>query len=228
MTDATIIIGLLVLLTLNTLSSPFVQGEQSAFFDKWYEVTQDLRKTDKMLLDCNQLLLDRNKLWESFETSSKLDGIDDTDEEYATRGDFEDEIVTEWFLDYEEDITIRCHELPSEKFEMTKQLEVLTNWGIEFSYLAIDSETSGIVESKYHKDLSSGPFLTIMTNIGMIFPFVISVIADTLIKSRKDENDSNASKLGVDLMLLGFVFMIVGMGIIGFSFYEAAAPFLDF
>jgi len=46
MIDSTIIIGLLVLLTLNTLSSPFVQEEQAVFFDKWYEVKQDLRKID--------------------------------------------------------------------------------------------------------------------------------------------------------------------------------------
>jgi len=79
MVNSTIIIGLLFLLTLYTLSSPFVQEEQSAFFGEWYEVKQDLRIMDKILLECNEFLLDttRDKLWNSFETSSKLEGIDD-------------------------------------------------------------------------------------------------------------------------------------------------------
>jgi len=226
MTDSTIIIGLLVLLTLNTLSSPFVQGEQSAFFEKWYEVKQDLKKIDKVLLECNNLLQDRDKLWDSFETLSKLDGIDDTDETEDTRG--EADPILDWFLVHEENVTSRCHELPSEKFELEKKLEVLDNWGIEFKYLDFDDKKSQIVESKYHKDLSSGPFLTIMANIGMIFPFVISVIADTIINSRKNDNDSNASKLGVRIMFVGFVGLILGMGIFAFTFYEAAAPFLGF
>ena len=230
MINSTIIIGLLVLLTLNSLSSPFVQEEQSAFFSEWYAVKQDLRITDKILLDCNEFLLDttKDKIWDSFEISSKLEGIDDTDDNYSTRGDVEDQIITEWFLDYDENMTKKCHELPSEKFELTKKLDVLNNWGIEFHYLSYDSENSQIVESKYHKDLASGPFLTIMTNIGMIFPFLISIIVDTIINSRKDQDDNNASKIGIGLMIAGFVVMIVGLGIIGFSFYEASAPFLDF
>ena len=178
MINSTIIIGLLVLLTLNSLSSPFVQEEQSAFFSEWYEAKQNLRVMDKMLLDCNEFLLDtsKDKIWKSFETSSKLEGFDDTDDDYATRGDVEDQIITEWFLDYDENITKRCHELSSEKFELTKKIDVLNNWGIEFKYLSYDLDKSQIVESKYHKDLASGPFLTIMTNIAMIFPFLISII----------------------------------------------------
>jgi hypothetical protein len=228
MIDSTIIIGLLVLLTLNTLSSPFVQGEQATFFDKWYEAKQDLRQIDKVLLECNTLLLDRDKSYDEFVAIAKSDGIDTTDEDYATRGPDDEMRIYEWFEDYEENMKIRCGELPSERLELTKKLEVLDKWGIEFYYLDIDPETSQIVESKYHKDLSSGPFLTIMTNIGMIFPFLISVIADTIIKSRKKNDDENASKLGIGLMFVGFLVMIAGMGVIGYSYYEAAAPFLDF
>ena len=239
MIDATIIIGLLVLLTLNSISTPFVEEEQSAFFANWYETQQDLRKMDKILLDCNSFLLDSSgdKLWNSFKNSSKLYGTDDTDEDYGTRGgpiqqgsnvqrEYEERVIEEWFSSYDENITNRCHELPSEKLELTKKLEVLNNWGIEFNYLEIDSDTSQIVESKYHQDLASGPFITIMTNIGMIIPFLISAIAEATVGSRK--KDEMASKVGLVLMIGGFVAMVIGMGIIGFSFYEASAPFLKF
>jgi len=38
MVDATVIIGLLILLTFNSVSSPFVETEQSEFFNQWYIV----------------------------------------------------------------------------------------------------------------------------------------------------------------------------------------------
>ena len=50
-TNATIIIGLLVLLTFSSVSSPFVQEERSAFFADWYdlqEIANLLLKRDKI------------------------------------------------------------------------------------------------------------------------------------------------------------------------------------
>ena len=51
-TDATIIIGLLVLLTFSSVSSPFVESETSEFFNKWYELKNDIKTTNLLLVEC--------------------------------------------------------------------------------------------------------------------------------------------------------------------------------
>ena len=82
-----------------------------------------------------------------------------------------------------------------------------------------------LVESKYHKDVASGPYSVNMINLAMIMPFLFSAIIDTIICSRKEKTEV-ASNIGIGLMVAGFVAVVVGLSLIGISFYQAAFPFL--
>jgi len=53
-----------------------------------------------------------------------------------------------WFEEYNMAVSERCDALPAERYELVKNLEVLTDWGVEFHYLRINSEGNP-VESKY-------------------------------------------------------------------------------
>ena len=128
-----------------------------------------------------------------------------------------------------------CLYLPVERYELIKNIEVLDSWGLEFNYLRNDTSEidSGIMkESKYHLDLASGPFLTNMVNLGMMFPFLLSAIVEVIFnkkkKKNKDDDDADqATPIGKTLMTIGFVSMIIGLSIIAYSFYEASFPYLQ-
>ena len=49
--DATVIIGLLILLTFQSISSSFIQTESSDFMGEWYEVQNQLSATLGLLED---------------------------------------------------------------------------------------------------------------------------------------------------------------------------------
>lgn len=244
MTDATIIIGLLVLLTFSSVSSPFGQEEQSAFFASWYEKKQELQKMDQMLYDCNLFLAEltheeqtflkssftNNSLWDVKERPIIDTGTRPEDKNKSgdadiieNRGDFND-----WFKGeggYEEKILDKCNALPIERYELVKNIEVLDSWGKEFHYLQNNSEGK-LVESKYHLDLASGPFLANMVNLVMIFPFLFSAIAEVIVNSKRNKDNDQATKIGKILMTIGFISMVIGLSIIAYSFYEASSPYL--
>ena len=54
-TDATIIIGLLVLLTFSSVSSPFIESETSEFFHNWYELKNEIKTINELLIECKDL-----------------------------------------------------------------------------------------------------------------------------------------------------------------------------
>lgn len=238
MTDATIIIGLLVLLTFSSVSSPFGQEEQSAFFASWYDQKQKLNIVDQKLFDCKLLFLefvdDKTVLIEDSFTNNSLWNVKekptnkmDTRPDDKTKSLDPDEIIVfnEWVSEYKVDIYSACDKLPSERYALVKNVEVLTDWGVEFHYLRINSEGNA-VESKYHLDLASGPFLANIVNLGMIFPFLFSAIAEVIVHSKRNKDDDQATKIGQTLMTIGFVSMVIGLSIIAYSFYEASMPYL--
>lgn len=245
MTDATVIIGLLVLLTFSSVSSPFGQEEQSAFFASWYDKKQQLNTVDQMLYDCNLFLAEihdenqqflkssftNNSLWDLEERpinkmdtrpEDKTKGFGDVDI-LENRGNFNN-----WYTGedgYEDQIFKKCNKLPIERYGLVKNIEVLTDWGVEFHYLRLN-DTGHAFESKYHLDLASGPFLANMVNLGMIFPFLFSAIAEVIVHSKRNKDDDQATKIGQTLMTIGFVSMVIGLSIIAYSFYEASLPYL--
>lgn len=231
MIDATIIIGLLILLTFSSVTSSFVQEEQSAFFAEWYAGKQELRTMDELLTECKKFKLEtepRQQLGETFMENSLWIAEEKSEDEMKTRSDYEKAIFSNWFSKYEEKILARCDEIPAAKFELNKKIKVLDQWGEEFCYLEYDDKKSQMVESKYHKDLALAPFLANMVNLGMIFPFLISAIAEIIVNSKKAVKDDQGSKIGIAFMVIGFAAMVIGLSIIAFSFYQASEPFLEF
>lgn len=226
MIDATVIIGLLILLTFSSVSSPFVEIEQSEFMLEWYATQHELNKIENMLLECNTLKQDPKlfpkKLVKIFENETERG-----DRNYvgtSQQGTGEKEL----FFDYNElqtKLYDRCEDQIINHIEVNHTLNVLDKWGIKFNYL---EEKNGIAEeSEYSKHLASGPFSVNVINLGMIFPFLISAIVDTIINYRKKETEEDiATKPGIILMAIGFTAMIIGLLIIMTEFYKASSPFL--
>ena len=229
MINATVIIGLLILLTFSSVSSPFVEIEQSEFLLEWYTTQNELNRIENMLVECNALKQDPKlfpkklaKIFSENKTETHGKRAEGLFQEGTGSG--------ELFFDYSElqtKLYDRCENLIIEQIEVKHTLDVLDKWGIDFYYL---EENNGIVEeSGYSKNLASGPFTVNAINLGMIFPFLISAIVDTIINYRKKLNDGKedfATKPGIILMAIGFVAMIMGLFVIMTEFYEASSPFL--
>jgi len=234
MIDTTVIIGLLILLTFSSVSSPFVSTEQSEFFGEWYDVRNELDRIDNMLLECKALNEKPSLVVEKIQEilvkqnrendTRKGDGV--FQQGSASSGSVID------FNEVHAKLTDKCAELIIDKFEVEEKLEVLNKWGQNFAYLENKTKTY-YVESQYSKNLASGPFTVNMVNLGMIFPFLISVILDTVINNRKKpepkkEDKDLASKAGVAFMVAGFAAVIIGLTVIAVEFYKASEPFLNF
>jgi len=227
MIDATVIIGLLILLTFSSVSSPFVEIEQSEFLLEWHTTQNELNIIENMLVECNTLKQDPKLFPKKL---AKIFSGDKTEtREGRAEGLFQQGTGSgELFFNYNElqtKLYDRCENLIIEQIEVKHTLDVLDKWGIDFYYL---EENNGIIgESRYSKHLASGPFTVNVINLGMIFPFLISAIVDTIINYRKKEKEDDvATKPGLMLMVIGFTTMIIGLLIIMTEFYEASSPFL--
>jgi len=221
MTNATIIIGLLVLLTFSSVASPFGQEERSAFFANWYALQIEINSGDRVLSKCNDL-----RISDTERTESLVSALTTGDpEKIVKRGENGKILSSELDIAemYDEVIKYDCAQLAFDKLKLTEKLKEMDTWGITYKYL--ENKSSNIVESQYHKDLASGPYSVNMINLAMIMPFLFSAILDTIISSRKEKTEV-ASNIGIGLMVAGFVIVVVGLTLIGISFYQAASPFL--
>lgn len=224
MTDATIIIGLLVLLTFSSVSSPFGQEERSAFFADWYALQIEINSGDRVLSECNNFRTsstERDASLVSALTAGVPDKINSRGPDNSDGNGTDSEMpFRDWYYN---EIGTECASLAFDRLELTEKLKEMNDWGITYRYL--ENKSSNIVESQYHKDLASGPYSVNMINLAMVFPFLFSAIIDTIISSRKKETDV-ASNIGIGLMVAGFVTVVIGLTLIGISFYHAASPFL--
>ncbi|MDH3677085.1 MAG: hypothetical protein OEQ12_02150 [Nitrosopumilus sp.] len=235
-TDATIIIGLLVLLTFSSVSSPFVESETSEFFHNWYELKNEIKTINELLIECkdlqkavNDLKNDDNDGYNSFKDDLRNkfseSNMPQANERGIFRGEGEDplDIVSD---DVKEELIKMCVQLVPIGNEKITKLKVLNEWGSDFKYL--EEKDGQFFESLSFKERASGPYWINMINLGMVFPFLISGILDSVLSHRrKDKNDHSATKGGLVFMVLGLGSLIVGLSIIGIGFYNAAAPFLN-
>ena len=227
MTDATIIIGLLVLLTFSSVSSPFGQEERSAFFADWYALQIKINSGDRILSECNDLINggDSERL-NSLIASLTVDDPAPIQSRGNTSSTGDNKMITDIQNWYYNEIGASCASLAFDRLELTEQLKEMNDWGITYKYLEPNAtNTSQLLESQYHKNLASGPYSVNMINLAMMMPFLLSIIVDTIISSKKEKSES-ASNAGIGLMIAGFVVVVIGLGLIGISFYEAALPFL--
>ena len=109
--NATIIIGLLILLTFQSISSTFIETEASDFMREWHTVQNQYSITLDLLEDCKMLNDDQA----AYETHIlKGDSLS---------SEMEDEIkksCSKWFV---------------ESLEQERHLMKLNHWGYNFNYL---------------------------------------------------------------------------------------------
>ena len=233
--NATVIIGLLILLTFQSISSSFIETETSNFNKKWRDAITDLNVTWALLDDCKLLNDDRAAYEDWF-----LELHTTYNEDGSTYRVFED-----LSKEMEDEIKKNCSELTLRSIEdFTRFMEIQAG-GFYLGYLhQIDSdgniytaEDADFIydptgqsmtseESDYFNDIVSGPFYVNVINVVMILPFTASAIIASFNAFRKNEETNKASRAAVFAMGAGFCVMIIGFLSILFAFHEVYAPFL--
>ena len=214
--DATVIIGLLILLTFQSISSSFIQNESSDFMKEWYEVQNQYAATLGLLEDWNCVGENIENLYDH--VSKEMEG----------------------------EIKKNCSKWIVKSLELERYLMELDDWGYGFMYLHQIDEDGNVYnvnnagfqpglyleESDYLNSLVTGPFFVNQMNIMMMFPFVFSAAwaSFNVLYSRlkgQDEETNTASWISVGSMGFGFCVLFIGLIVILGGFYEVYTPFLD-
>ena len=233
--NATVIIGLLILLTFQSISSSFIETETSGFNKKWRDAANAVNLTLTLLEDCKWLNDDRAAYEDWFLEIHTL---------YYEDG-LEDKLYDHLSKEMEDEIQKNCTELTIQSLQEQNYLMLVEDEGFYLGYLRqIDSdgniytaEDADFIydptgqsmtseESDYFNDIVSGPFRVNVINVVMILPFTASAIIASFNAFRKNEETNKASRAAVFAMGAGFCVMIVGFLVILDAFYQVYAPFL--
>ena len=244
--DATVIVGLLILLSFQSISSSFIETESSDFMRDWYTVERQYSSTLELLEDCKMLNDDRA----AYET-------------HVLKGD-------NLSSEMEDEIKKSCSKWLIESLEQERHLMKLNHWGYNFNYLQqrdgdgiiytagtqpeggvadyFDTELNEWVytearfanfnpefdteRSDYFRNIVTGPMHIHIMNFIMILPFVFSGAFASLnvLYARwkgQDEETNTATNWSVGAMGVGFVVLFIGMAVILNAFLEVSEPFLD-
>ena len=244
--DATVIVGLLILLSFQSISSSFIETESSDFMREWYTVERQYSSTLELLEDCKMLNDDRA----AYET-------------HVLKGD-------NLSSEMEDEIKKSCSRWLVESLEQERHLMKLNHWGYNFNYLQqrdgdgiiytagtqpeggvadyFDTELNEWVytearfanfnpefdteRSDYFRNIVTGPMHIHIMNFIMILPFVFSGAFASLnvLYARwkgQDEETNTATNWSVGAMGVGFVVLFIGMAVILNAFLEVSEPFLD-
>ena len=244
--DATVIVGLLILLSFQSISSSFIETESSDFMREWYTVERQYSSTLELLEDCKMLNDDRA----AYET-------------HVLKGD-------NLSSEMEDEIKKSCSKWFVESLEQERHLMKLNHWGYNFNYLQqrdgdgiiytagtqpeggvadyFDTELNEWVytearfanfnpefdteRSDYFRNIVTGPMHIHIMNFIMILPFVFSGAFASLnvLYARwkgQDEETNTATNWSVGAMGVGFVVLFIGMAVILYAFLEVSEPFLD-
>ena len=244
--DATVIVGLLILLSFQSISSSFIETESSDFMREWYTVERQYSSTLELLEDCKMLNDDRA----AYET-------------HILKGD-------NLSSEMEDEIKKSCSKWLIESLEQERHLMKLNHWGYNFNYLQqrdgdgiiytagtqpeggvadyFDTELNEWVytearfanfnpefdteRSDYFRNIVTGPMHIHIMNFIMILPFVFSGAFASLnvLYARwkgQDEETNTATNWSVGAMGIGFVVLMIGMAVILYAFFQIDEPFLD-
>ena len=223
--DATVIIGLLILLTFQSISSSFIQNESSDFMNEWYDVQNQYTATLGLLEDWNCI---GDKILQSLEQENIENLYDHVSKEM------------------EGEIKKNCSKWLIESLEHERYLMQLDVWGYNYNYLHQIDEDGNVYnitnsdfqpglyleESDYLNSLVTGPFWVNQWNVIMMFPFVFSAAyaSFNVLYSRlkgQDEETNTASWVSVGSMGIGFCVLFIGLIVILGGFYEVYTPFLN-
>ena len=233
--NATIIIGLLILLTFQSISSSFIETEASEFNKKWRDIIMLEAVNWELQQNCKLLNDDRAAYEEWFV---------DLHTEYDEDGSISFRAYDHLSKEMENEIKNRCSELVVEGLETHQRLIEVEYAGYYLNYLH-QYDDDGYVyswdngdgdewdpdryseESDYLYSIVTGPFYVNITNLVMLIPFTISAIIASCNVFRKNVETNKASRLAVGFMAAGFGFLFAGLVIIITGFYEVYSPFLD-
>ena len=219
--DATVIIGLFILLSFQSISSSFIESESSAFMLEWDRTSNQHRALSALLIDeC-----DSGQMEKIFEH-----GNPHVKNLLTNQGSTANKICSDWMVEYVED---------------GYYLDELQQTGYYYGYLMQWDEDGNkrvaadyeyvfgltITESDYLHKVATGPFYVNVTNLLMMIPFIVSaaVASFNVLYSRsknQDEETNRASKWSVGAMGIGFVTLLIGLLIILNAFYEVYKPFI--
>jgi len=213
--DATIVIGLLILLTFQSISSAFIESESQKFSSQLFDSDKLLSKYDNLISLCDAAVTDPV----SFEQEIKdlvLYDIPPDDDFYIQEK--ERELDPELFSEFK----TKCKEWEIQRIDVITTRIALEEWGFSYGYLDEFME-----ESDYLRSLATGPFYIKIANLVMVFPFLVSAVIESIVaQKRKDETTTRASKGGVWFMMGGFLVIMLGLTLIAFEFYHVSSPFL--
>ena len=230
--NATVIIGLLILLTFQSISSSFIETEASEFNKKWRDIMMAEDVNWELQRNCKLLNDDRAAYEEWFV---------DLHTEYDEDGSISFRTYDYLSKEMENEIKNRCSELVVEGLETYQKLVEVEYDGYYVNYLQ-QYDDDGYVytydngdewhpdryseESDYLYSIVTGPFYVNITNLIMLIPFTISAIIASCNVFRKNVETNKASRLAVGFMAAGFGFLFAGLVIIIAGFYEVYTPFL--
>ena len=232
--NATIIIGLLILLTFQSISSSFIESEVSAYNKKWRDAIDAMGVTDGFLTECKLLVEDKKEFEKMFLEYHSFENEDGT----ITR------IVNSFTTDMESEMKEKCTEYAIKSLEDYWNLVEIEKTGFYTNYLSQYDEYGNELssmdgfqydetllfstdESSYFNKIVSGPLYVNVANVLMILPFTVSAVIASFNAFSKNEETNKASRISVVLMGLGFVIMIGGFLSILFAIYEVYMPFLQ-
>ena len=231
--NATVIIGLLILLTFQSISSSFIETEVSEFDKKWRDIIMLEAVNWELQKDCKLLNDDR---------TAYEDWFVDFHTVYDEDGSISFRAYDYLSKEMENEIKNRCSELVVEGLETYQKLVEVEYDGYYVNYLQ-QYDDDGYVytydngdewdpdryseESDYFNDIVSGPFYVNVINVVMILPFTASAIIASFNAFRKNEETNKASRAAVFAMGAGFCVMIVGFLIILYAFHQVYTPFIE-
>ena len=233
--DATIIIGLLILLTFQSISSSFIETESASFMQNWQDVNHQLDQMDRKILECKLLESDPK-------TYEQIFLRDNTTSEYnPITGEYEQDIPL--FNSIPEKLMImlkeECYGNIIQRNDLLFVISSLDEMGYYLNYLEQYDSMGNIYnnlsydeydidlpirESDYLYLIITGPMYVNLINLMMLFPFLISAII-ACINILRHPDDDHASKPAIVAMAIGFGFMLIGLWSIIAGFLEIYEPF---
>ena len=230
--NSSVIIGLLVLLTFQSISSSFIENEVYDFNKKWRDLMMEENVNLQLQDDCHLLNTDRDAYEDWF---VELHGIYDEDGSFSS---YYDHLPKE----IENEIKKNCTELAVHGLETYQNLLQVEEDGFGLGYLQQYDDEGYIYsidygdeydpllyteESDYFRTIVTGPFYVNVANLIMLVPFTISAIIASCNVFRKNVETNKASRLSVAFMAVGFGALFVGLAIILMGFYDVYLPFLN-
>ena len=231
--NATVIIGLLILLTFQSISSSFIESEVSTFNEKWRDAMDTMFVTNDFLYECKLLMDDRNEFEKNF-----LDYHSYQNETGATI-----RVIDSFTVEMETEMKEKCTEYAVKSIEDYWNLVEIEETGFNMNYLVQFDEDGNELsyldghnydmdryyttdEGSYFKKIVTGPLYVNVANVLMIIPFTVSAIIASFNAFRKNEEVNKASRISVISMGIGFVAMLGGFIAIIFAIRDVYAPFL--